>query len=122
MVNFPRNLTIPEEYARAVAESAAAFHRLARNHQQYAREQTAATVNKRGWPVSFTIGQRAQVYVPPTTLGIDRTGRPAKHITAWREPCVVETQLSDTSYATREKATGREFKRNREHTPLSPNR
>ena len=121
-MNFPpRDLTIPAEYARTVTQSAAAFHRLARCHQQYAREQTAAALNKRGRPTSFTIGQRVQIYVPPTASDIDRTGRPAKHITAWRGPCVVEHQFSDTTYAAREEATGRGVQPDhRKHPPLPP--
>ena len=75
------------------------------------REQIAATLNTKGRPTSFTNGRRVQIYVPPTATDIERTGRPAKHITAWRGPCVIERRLSDTSYAVREEATGRTFNR-----------
>ena len=106
-----RELANPADFASAISESAAAFHRLAKEHQQYARTATATILNQKGRPTTFSEGDRVQVYVPPTAADISRTGRPAKHITAWRGPCVVESRLSDTSYAAREEATGREFKR-----------
>lgn len=38
-----RELANPAEFASAIADSAAAFHRLAKEHQQYARTATATT-------------------------------------------------------------------------------
>ena len=103
----------PREFALALRESTAAFARLARAHQTYARQTTADRLNMQGMSTRtmFAEGDKVKIYVPPTAADIARTGRKSKHIVAWRGPCTVTKQISDTAYEMKEDSTGRTFRR-----------
>jgi hypothetical protein len=47
--------------------------------------------------------------MPPTHAQIQRTGRQAKHIVAWRGPCVVTSILSPSTHQVQEECSGRFF-------------
>ena len=100
-----------KSFARAVQRSTAAFALLAKHHDEYVRETTAERMNEHGSPRSYSVGDSVKIYVPPTHTQMQRLGRPAKHIVAWRGPCEVLDKLSPTSYSMRELSTGRSFKR-----------
>ena len=117
-IDTPLDTPLPEvdlddvkAFARAVKVSAAAFTSLAKGHDEYVRETTAARLNEHGNPTSFEVGDNVKIYVPPSHAQMVASGRPAKHIVAWRGPCEVIDKLSPTAYTVRELSTGRTFQR-----------
>ncbi len=106
-----KELCLPKEFAAAVAVSTRAFSQLARTHDKFVRNETAARLNKGGKTKTFKIGDKVKVRVPPTALQMEETGRRAKHITAWRGPCTVVERLSSTAYATVDDVTHRRYER-----------
>jgi hypothetical protein len=106
-----KELSLPAEFAAAVAVSTRAFSQLARTHDEIVRNETAARLNKGGKTRTFKIGDKVKVRAPPTALQMEETGRRAKHITAWRGPCTVVERLSSTSYATVDDVTHRRYER-----------
>jgi hypothetical protein len=106
-----KELSLPTEFAAAVAVSTRAFCQLARTHDDFVRHETAARLNKRGKTRTFKIGDKVKVRVPPTATQMEETGRRAKHITAWRGPCTVVERLSSTAYATIDDVTHRRYER-----------
>ena len=110
-IDEKRELCLPGEFAAAVAVSTRAFSQLARTHDEFVRNETAARLNKGGKTRSFKIGDKVKVRVPPTALQMEETGRRAKHITAWRGPCTIVERLSSTAYATVDDVTHRRYER-----------
>jgi hypothetical protein len=49
--------------------------------------------------------------MPPTHTQLERTGRRAKHIVAWRGPCVITQILSPVAYQMQEECSQRLFER-----------
>jgi hypothetical protein len=70
-----------------------------------------ARFNQYGSPASFNIGDKVKIYVPPTAKQMDKTGRKAKHIIAWRGPCTVTQVLPTTTYEMTEDSSHRTFQR-----------
>jgi hypothetical protein len=95
----------------AVKASTAAFVNLARNHDQYMKNETATQLNQQGFPRQFIVGVMVKARFPPTKAEMDATGRRSNHISAWRGPCRVITRLSSTSYKVLQLDTNREFER-----------
>jgi hypothetical protein len=87
-IDEAKELTLPALFADAVAVSAKTFVQLAKTHDEFVRRETAAQLNKVGSTRSFQIGDKVKVRVPPTQEQMLVTGRRAKHITAWRGPCL----------------------------------
>jgi hypothetical protein len=106
-----KELSLPAEFAAAVAVSTRAFSQLAKTHDEFVRNETAARLNERGQAKSFQIGDKVKIRVPPTALQMEETGRRAKHITAWRGPCTVFERLSNTAYAATDDSTKRRYER-----------
>ena len=98
-------------YVDELRATTTAFRRMAHDHQRYLKETTAERLNMHGIPATFAVGSRVKIYVPPTQTQLDLTGRRAKHITAWRGPCTVTAQLSDTAYSVTEDCSNRTFER-----------
>jgi hypothetical protein len=109
-VNEDEELCLPEKFATAVAVSTRAFSQLAKTHDEFVRNETAARLNEHGRAKTFKIGDKV-VRVPPTALQMEATGRRAKHITAWRGPCTIVERLSQTAYAAMDDATERRYER-----------
>jgi hypothetical protein len=97
--------------AAAIQTSVAAFHRYARSHHDYLQRTTAERLNEQGTSISFQLGQRVKMYMPPTHAQLERTGRRAKHIVAWRGPCRITQILSPAAYQMQEECLNRLFER-----------
>ena len=110
-VNEDEELCLPEKFATAVAVSTRAFSQLAKTHEDFVRNETAARLNEHGRAKTFKIGDKVKVRVPPTALQMEATGRRAKHVTAWRGPCTIVERLSQTAYAATDDATERRYER-----------
>ncbi len=52
-----------------------------------------------------------KIYMPPTNSQLERTGRRAKHIVAWRGPCTITKILSPVTYQMQEERSQRYFER-----------
>jgi hypothetical protein len=98
-------------FALAIKTLTTAFIQLARNHDQYSKEETAARLNQSGFPRSFIIGFMVKARFPPTKTEMDATGRRSNHISAWRGPCRVVARLSPTTYKLVQLDTNREIER-----------
>ena len=108
--NLPTTSDVsPTLAAAAIQTSVAAFHRYARTHHDYLQSTTAERLNQQGTPTSFQIGQRVKIYMPPTHAQLERTGRRAKHIVAWRGPCRITQILSPAAYQMQEECSNRIF-------------
>jgi hypothetical protein len=92
----------PAAYADALRTSTAAFHRFASSHHTYVQATTAKRLNEHGIPAHFALNDRVKIYMPPTHAQIQRTGRRAQHIVAWRGPCIVTDILSASTYSVQE--------------------
>jgi hypothetical protein len=101
----------PTAYADALRTSSAAFHRFASSHHTYVQATTAKRLNQHGTPAHFALHDRVKIYMPPTHAQIQRTGRRAQHIVAWRGPCVVTEILSASTYRVQEECSKRFFER-----------
>jgi hypothetical protein len=110
-IDEEKQLSLPGEFAAAVAVSTRAFSQLAKTHDEFVRNETAARLNERVWPKTFQIGDKVKVRVPPTAAQMEETGRRAKHITAWRGPCTIVERLSNTAYAAVDDVTRRRYER-----------
>jgi hypothetical protein len=110
-IDEDKELELPTEFAAAVATSTQVFTQLARTHDQFIREQTAARLNQQGSSKTFSIGDKVKVSVPPTAEQMAATGRRAKHVTAWRGPCTIVECISGTAYAVVDDATKRRYER-----------
>jgi hypothetical protein len=110
-IDEDKELCLPGEFAAAVAVSTRAFYQLAKTHDDFVRNETAARLNERGQPKTFKIGDKVKVRVPPTALQMEETGRRAKHITAWRGPCTVIERISNTAYVAVDDVTRRRYER-----------
>jgi hypothetical protein len=106
-----KEMDLPATFAEAVATSTKFFTQLAKTHDQFIREQTAARLNKQGSSKSFAIGEKVKISVPPTAEQMSKIGRRAKHITAWRGPCTVVEHLSSTAYAVMDDTMQRRYER-----------
>jgi hypothetical protein len=98
-------------FALVVETSTTAFIQLAKNHEQYVKDETAARLNQSGFPRSFVIGTMVKARFPPTKVEMDATGRRTNHISAWRGPCRVVARLSPTTYKLVQLDINREFER-----------
>ena len=74
-------------FAIAVRTSTTAFIQLARNHDQYLKNETAATLNEKGFPRSFIVGDKVKARFPPTQAELEATGRRSNHVSTWRGSC-----------------------------------
>ncbi len=110
-VDEDRELCLLGEFANAVAVSTTAFSQLAKTHDQFVREETAARLNEKGFAKTFRIGDKVKVRVPPTAAQMEETGRRAKHITAWRGPCTIVERLSQTAYVAVDDSSKRRYER-----------
>ncbi len=79
----------PAAYADALRTLTAAFHHFASSHHTHVQATTAKRLNEHGISAHFAINDRVKIYMPPTHAQIQRTGRRAQHIVAWRGSCVV---------------------------------
>jgi transposase InsO family protein len=110
--NIPHTTQLsPTLAAAAIQTSVAASHRYARSHHEYLQSTTAERLNQQGTPTTFQLGQRVKIYMPPTHAQLERTGRRAKHIVAWRGPCRITQLLSPTAYQMQEECSNRFFER-----------
>jgi hypothetical protein len=75
------------------------------------QETTAKRLNEHGTPAHFALHDRVKIYMPPTHAQIQRTGRRAQHIVAWRGPCIVTAILSASTYRVQEECSQRFFER-----------
>ena len=110
-VDEDKEMVLPAQFAEAVATSTRIFSQLAKTHDQFIREETAARLNEKGSSKTFVIGQKVKISVPPTAEQMEQTGRRAKHITAWRGPCTVVERLSSTAYSVIDDTTQRTYER-----------
>jgi hypothetical protein len=110
-VDEDKELCLPGEFAEAVAVSTTAFCQLAKSHDQFIREETAARLNEKGFAKTFQIGDKVKVRVPPTAAQMEETGRRAKHITAWRGPCTIVERLTQTAYVAVDDSSKRRYER-----------
>ncbi len=88
-----------------------AFIQLAKNHDQYAKTETADMLNEKGFPRTFKIGALVKARFPPTKAVLDVTGRRSNHVSAWRGPCRIDDRLSSTTYRLTQLDTERQFER-----------
>jgi hypothetical protein len=88
----------PAEFAAAVAVSTRAFSQLAKTHDEFVRNETAARLNEHGKAKTFKIGDKVKVRVPPTALQMEETGRRVE-------------RLSQTAYAATDDVTKRRYER-----------
>ncbi len=107
----PPSPVSPVAYADALRTSTAAFHRFASSHHTYVQATTAKRLNEHGIPAHFALADRVKIYMPPTHAQIQRTGRGAQHIVAWRGPCVITDILSASTYRVQEECSKRFFAR-----------
>ena len=98
-------------FALAVRTLTTAFIQLARNHDQYLKNETAAALNQKGFPRTFVVGDKVKARFPPTQTELEATGRRSNHVSAWRGPCRVVDRLSSTTYKLVHLDTNREFER-----------
>jgi hypothetical protein len=98
-------------FAIAVRTSTTAFVQLAKNHDQYLKEKSAALLNQHGFPRVFAIGDLVKARFPPTKAELDATGRRLNHVSSWRGPCKVVDRLSATTYRVMNTDTLRHFER-----------
>jgi hypothetical protein len=110
-IDEDKELRLPEDFAAAVAVSTKAFIQLAKSHDQFVRQETAARLNEKGTAKAFSIGDKVKVRVPPTAAQMEETGRRAKHITAWRGPCTIVERISQTAYAAVDDVSNRRYER-----------
>jgi transposase InsO family protein len=110
-IDEEKQLFLPGEFAAAVAVSTRAFSQLAKTHDEFVRNETAARLNKNGRARTFKIGDKVKVRVPPTAAQMEETGRRAKHITAWRGPCTIIERLSNTAYSAIDDISRRRYER-----------
>ncbi len=52
-----------------------------------------------------------KVRVPSTAAQLEQTGRRAKHVTAWRDPCTIVERLSQTAYVAVDDTSKRRYER-----------
>jgi hypothetical protein len=104
-------LALPAQFAEAVALFTSVFTQLAKTHGLFVRTQTAVRLNEKGFTTNFAVGDKVKVRVPPTQAQLLETGRRAKHVTAWRGPCIVLERLSTTAYAMIDDTTERRYER-----------
>jgi transposase InsO family protein len=98
-------------FALAVKTSTTAFVQLARNHDQYVKNETATLLNQQGFPRAFVIGAKVKARFPPTKAEMDATGRRSNHISSWRGPCRITDRLSTTTYKLLQLDNNREYER-----------
>ena len=98
-------------FAIAVRTSTTAFVQLAKNHDQYLKEKSAALLNQHGFPRVFVVGDLVKARFPPTKAELDATGRRLNHVSSWRGPCKVVDRLSATTYRIMNTDTLRHFER-----------
>ena len=98
-------------FALAVKTSTQAFVQMARNHDQYIRDETATLLNSSGHPRSFIIGDLVKARFPPTQAELLATGRRSSHVSSWRGPCRVLERLSTTAYSIMQLDTRRTYER-----------
>ena len=98
-------------FAAAVKTSTTAFVQLARNHDQYMKQETATLLNANGHPRTFAIGDMVKARFPPTQAELLATGRKSNHVSSWRGPCRVVDRLSATAYAIVQLDTTRRYER-----------
>jgi hypothetical protein len=98
-------------FALAVKTSTQAFVQLARNHDQYVREETASMLNSSGHPRTFVIDGLVKARFPPTHAELLAAGRRSNHISSWRGPCRIVERLSTTSYSLMQLDTRRTYER-----------
>ncbi len=84
---------------------------MARNHDQYVRDETATLLNSSGHPRMFVIGDLVKARFPPTHAELLATGRRSNHVSSWRGPCRVIKRLSTTSYSIMQLDTQRKYER-----------
>jgi hypothetical protein len=101
---------MPDSLLLPSARFTTAFVQLAKNHDQYVKDETAARLNEKGFPRAFIVGAMVKARFPPTTE-MDATGRQSSHISSWRGPCRVLDRLSATTYRMIHLDTNREFGR-----------
>jgi hypothetical protein len=106
-----KELCLPADFAAAVAVSTRTFTQLAKTHDQFVRQETAARLNEKGTVKTFSIGDKVKVRVPPIAAQMEKTGRRAKHITAWRGPCTIVERISQTAYAAVDDVSNRRYER-----------
>ena len=104
-------LALPAQFAEAVALSTRVFSEIAKTHDVFVRQETAARLNEKGSSRVFQIGDKVKVRVPPTQAQLLETGRRAKHVTAWRGPCTILERLSSTAYAAVDDTSKRRYER-----------
>ncbi len=104
-------LALPAQFAEAVALSTLGFSQIAKTHDVFVRQETAARLNEKGSSRVFQIGDKVKVRVPPTQAQLLETGRRAKHVTAWRGPCTILERLSSTAYAAVDDTSKRRYER-----------
>ncbi len=104
-------LTLPSQFAEAVALSTRAFTAIARTHDEFVRAETAARLNQKGSSRVFQVGDKVKVRIPPPQAQLLETGRRAKHVTAWRGPCTILERVSTTAYAAVDDTTKRRYER-----------
>jgi hypothetical protein len=107
----PPTTVSPVIFADALRTSTAAFHHCAATHKAFMQKSTEKRLNEHGTPVRFHLNDRVKIYMPPTHAQIQRTGRRAKHIVAWRGPCIVVEVLSSSTYKVQEECSNRFFER-----------
>jgi hypothetical protein len=108
-VDEDNELTLHALFAEAVSVSTKTFIQLAKTHDEFVRQETVRRLNAKGDTRTFQIGDKVKVRVPPTQEQMLATGRRAKHITAWREPCTITKRISQTSYAAVDDVTNRRY-------------
>ncbi len=105
-------LALPAQFAEAVAISTSTFTALAKTHDLFVRTETTVRLNQKGSSRTFSVGGKVKIRgVPPTQAQLLETGRRAKHITAWRDPCTILERLSATAYAAVDDTTRRRYER-----------
>ncbi len=104
-------LALPTQFVDAVAPSTKVFTNLAKNHDQFAKDETALRLKKKGTSRVFAVGDKVKIRVPPTQSQLLESGRRAKHVTAWRGPCTILERLSTTAYAAVDETTKRRYER-----------
>jgi hypothetical protein len=98
-------------FALAVRTSTTAFIQLAKNHDQYVKQETADMLNEKGFPRTFEVGAFVKARFPPTKAELDITGRRSNHVPAWRGPCRIDDRLSSTTYHLTQLDTNRQYER-----------
>jgi hypothetical protein len=107
-------------FALAVKTSTAAFIQLAKNHDQYVKQETADMLNEKGFPRTFEVGALVKARFPPTKAELDITGRRSNHVSAWRGPCRIDDRLSSTTYRLTQLDSKRQYERAISNYQLAP--